>query len=125
MEPLSFTLFTSSGSNVSTGRSYTWSVSGFPQTGHVIRMGIYSTTINYTITGTSGIDLSYDVVGAAYAAFLNSVTISQWLAAGVYSYTQGNPVGFKPTATWDSINNRLTFTMNWVNTISPPTVIPD
>lgn len=124
LEPLSFTLFTSSGSS-STGRSYTWSLSGFPQTGHVIRMGIYSTTINYTITGTDGQSLSYDAVGAAYAAFLNNLTESQWLAAGVYSYTQGNPVGFKPTATYDSINNRLTFTMNWVNSIGPPTVIPD
>lgn len=120
LTPLTFTLYSQSGTSVSTGRSYTWDLSGYPQTGHVIRMGIYSTNINYTITGTTPYDLSYDVVGAAYATFLNNVTAAQWKAAGVYSYTQGNPVGFEPTASYDAATNRLTFNMNWVNTISPP-----
>ena len=125
LAPLEFTTVATSGSSRATGRSYTWSLSGFPQTGHIIRMGIYSTSIDYTITGTSGSSLSYDAVGQAYANFLNSVTSAQWKAAGVYSYTQGNPPGFEPTASWNSANDRLTFNMNWQNSIGEPQVIPN
>jgi hypothetical protein len=125
LDPLEFTLHSQSGSSISTGRTYVWNLSGYPQNGHVIRMGIYSTSINYTISGTTGLDLSYDTVGAAYASFLNNIPASQWLAAGVYQYTQGNPPGFKPTASYDSVNNRLTFNMNWQNSIGTPYVIPN
>ena len=123
LQPLTFSLYSSSGSSISTGRSYTWNLSGYPQTGHIIRMGIYSTTISYFITATDVYGLSYDGIGAAYAAFLNNVTAAQWKAAGVTSYaayTQGNPVGFEPTASYDAVNNRLTFNMNYVNSILPP-----
>lgn len=115
--PLTFSLFSQSGTGVSTGRSYTWNLTGAPQIGNTIRLGIYSTNINYIIASTN-----IDSVGSSYAVFLNNVTVAQWKAAGVYSYTQGNPVGFKPTAYYDSLNNRLTFNMNWANTISPPNV---
>ena len=115
--PLTFTVYSASGTNVSTGRSYTWTMSGTPVVNDTIVMGIYSTNINYTMASTN-----LDTVGAAYAAYLNGVTAAQWKAAGVYSYTQGNPVGFEPTASYDAANNRLTFNMNWVNTISPPYV---
>jgi len=116
-DPLVFTLYSASGTSVSTGRSYTWTMSGTPVVNDTIVMGIYSTNINYTMASTN-----LDTVGAAYAAYLNGVTAAQWKAAGVYSYTQGNPVGFEPTASYDAANNRLTFNMNWVNTISPPYV---
>jgi hypothetical protein len=123
---LSFSLNTSGGSSYNTGRYYNWNLSGTPQAGHVIRMSIYSTTLNYTIpVSTDPYDFTYDGAVSAYATFLNNLTISQWLAAGVYSFTQGNPPGFKPVATYDYINNRLTFAMNWQNTIGPPTVIPN
>jgi hypothetical protein len=123
---LSFSLNTSGGSSYNTGRYYNWNLSGTPQAGHVIRMSIYSTTLNYTIpVSTDPYDFTYDGAVSAYATFLNNLTISQWLAAGVYSFTQANPPGFKPVATYDYINNRLTFAMNWQNTIGPPTVIPN
>jgi hypothetical protein len=120
--PLTFTLYSASGTSVSTGRSYTWDLSGYPQTGHKIHMGIYGKDQVYTITGTSGYDLSYDVIGAAYAAYLNGLTAANWIGGTSYTYTQNNPKGFEPTASYDSVNNRLTFNMNWVNTISPPYV---
>lgn len=126
LAPLEFTTVAQTGTSRSTGRSYTWSLSGYPQTGHVIRMNIYSTSIDYTISGTSGSTLSYDAVGQAYATFLNNISIAQWNASGVYdSYSQGNPPGFKPTASWNSLTDRLTFNMNWQNSISEPQVIPN
>lgn len=126
LAPLEFTTVATSGTSYATGRSYTWSLSGNPQTGHKIRMSIYSTSIDYTITGTSASELSYDAVGQAYANFLNNVQISTWMQAyGSSAYTQNNPPGFKPTASWDSTNDRLTFNMNWQNSISNPSVIPN
>jgi len=114
---LKFTLFSESGTSISTGRSYVYLLTGTPVVGSVINMGIYSTTILYTINSSN-----IDTVGSSYATFLNNVTAAQWKAAGIYSYTQGNPVGFEPTASYDSVNDRLTFNMNWQNSISPPYV---
>ena len=116
---LNFETYSTSG-NSSVGREYVWDLSGVPQVNHTVILGIYSTSITYTINANSA--ASMDAFGAAYATFLNNVTRSQWLAAGVYSYVQGNPVGFKPTAMYNSSTNRLTFKMNWQNSIYPPQV---
>ena len=122
LAPLTFTLYSSVEGSFATGRSYTWDLSGYPQTGHTINMGIYGKNQVYTITGTSGYDLSYDVVGAAYAAFLNGLTTTNWIGGTSYTYTQNNPKGFEPTASYDAVNNRLTFNMNWQNSIGLPYV---
>ena len=116
---LNFETYSSSG-NSSVGREYVWDLSGVPQVGHTVTLYIYSTSITYTIDANSA--ASMDAFGAAYATFLNNVTRSQWLAAGVYSYTEGNPVGFEPTAMYNLSTNRLTFKMNWANSISVPNV---
>ena len=120
LQPLTFSLYSSVEGSLATGRSYTWNLSGFPQTGHKIHMGIYGKDQVYTITGTSGYDLSYAVIGAAYAAFLNGLTSANWIGGTSYTYTQNNPKGFEPTASYDAVNNRLTFNMNWQNQISVP-----
>jgi hypothetical protein len=117
---LDFEIHSQTNGNISTGREYVFNLYGVPQVGHTVTLGIYGTSITYTIDANSA--ASMDAFGAAYATFLNNVTRSQWLAAGNYSYYQNNPAGFKPTATYNSQTNQLTFKMNYQNSISKPEV---
>ncbi len=100
-------------------RTQTWSVSGTPVVGQYIVLGIYSTTINYQI--------QHDTIPnmlSAYAAYLNGVQASEWLAAGIYNYTQGNPIGFKPSAFIDTNAMTLNLVMNFQNSAATPYVSP-
>jgi hypothetical protein len=98
-------------------RTQTWSVSGTPVVGRFIVLGIYSTTINYQIQHSSIPDML-----SAYAAYLNGVPASEWLAAGIYNYTQGNPIGFKPSAFIDTNTMQLNLVMNSANSAGTPYV---
>ena len=120
-EPLlDFTTVATSGTSYSTGRSYQWELTGVPRTGNRIGMSIYGKTHYYTVP--SSLDGSIDGVGAGYAAFLNVLDPTDWIGGTIYSFTQNNPPGYEPTASYSASTNRLTFNMNWQNTIGAPSV---
>jgi len=120
-EPLlDFTTVATSGTSYSTGRQYQFELTGVPRTGNRIGMGIYGKSHYYVIPSSQ--DGSIDGVGAGYAAFLNNLSRTDWVGSTSYTYTQGNPPGFEPTASYSSSTNRLTFNMNWQNSINAPNV---
>jgi hypothetical protein len=112
---LSFTQISTS-ENYPTSRSYVWQLAGTPSATFTISMGIYSV---YQKWNTTSNNLSS--IGSAYAAHLNAQALP---AFGVnYQYTwSGYSGSFKPVASWNSANNQLTFTMNWGNGTSVPTM---
>lgn len=98
-------------------RTQKWTASGIPIPGKFILLGIYSTTINYEIQHGTIPDML-----SAYAAYLNGLPASAWLAAGIYNYTQGNPIGFKPSAFVDTNTMELNLVMNAQNSAGTPYV---
>ena len=87
-----------------TTRTYVWQLLGTPEDLCTISLAIYSVYQRYNTTS-----LDKSLIGAAYATSINSRT--NW-----------NYVGLKPSATWNSSNNQLTFTMNLGNSTSAPDV---
>ena len=117
---LDFTTVEQSGTSYSTGRQYQFLLTGVPRTGNRITMAIYGKTQEYVIPSSQ--DGSIDGVGAGYALFLNGLTTADWISGTSYTYTPSIPPGFEPTASYDSSTNRLTFNMNWQNSIGAPSV---
>ena len=91
----------------STTRTYVWQLLGTTDTLCTITLGAYGVYQLYNIT-------SFDksLIGSAYTTFINSRTLTNW------SY--GGPI--KPSATWNSSNNQLTFTMDYGHSVSVPTM---
>lgn len=95
-------------------RDQLYSITGTPEAGQIITWTVYSYSNTYTVQAGDTIDS----IGAQMAAITNNTTAAQWRSANPASYgswTQGNPVGFEPTGTYNSSTNRLNLRLNWQN----------
>ena len=113
---LSFSQFGPTTGNNSIGNTLVWAIAGAPITFKTISFFMYGKNQTYNTTS-----LDINDIGIGFVNFINTRTVSNWISGTAYTYTQGNPVGFKPTATWDAINKRVTYKCNWLNTPTTPT----
>lgn len=110
-------------------RTTVWQLSGNPAIGQRVNWGVYSYNLQSPLTTAND---TIDTVGAYIENQTNATSVSSWKSANPASYgsfVQGNPVGFKPFADYNSITNRLTITLNSGNQFAmgitaPPTATP-
>jgi hypothetical protein len=91
-------------------RTTVWQLSGTPEAGQVISWGVYAVQLTQTVGAQS-----LDTIGSLMVSATNNKTVAQWKSGDPNAYgswTQGNPIGFKPYASYSSSTNRLTITLN-------------